>query len=613
MNNKFKLFLFRNTLASGSNNNVFIWDLNEGTRQTTIEAFQERVHRLQYHHSEPQYLLTGSSGGIIKLFDCRSPNVTANQWINKNEVGCVDWDPNRRYNFFYGLSNGFVSYCDSRYGGKSIWRKKLHDDSITGISLTDLHKDILTTTSLDGIIKVWQFNSCKIDLICQRLGDVGNVLCSDVCRNESVMCAVGGNSQESQLNVIEIKINQLRANTSSCFLDDLRNFDIDSSLVSISDISSLVKSKRIKLSESDVDSFNSDIDHRTPDINPSSSTSSVQSQSEEFAERALALFLKNKISYVCLEDMMTLVNNAPGVKIQMPTGKVQLLKMFSKVQADMIFFTKCSSCKAITQNSGKKFEQKTCSNCSKDLESSENNYFIYMPIKNRIEQSIKLNWPDIQANFESNKNGTISDVHDARILQQLYEKYRSTETNVLSLSMNIDGANYYKSNQMSMWPIQLVQSYLPPSRRYDKNNIIVAGLYYGDSKPDCLEYCAPLVNELKSLQHNFIIEIGGDKYQFYPVLTHCIVDLPARSMIQQITQFNGEYACPFCLHPGTKIKSSRMTYYPVGEKEYELRSPADTLETMLKVTNLKRAFVGPKSQLDKIRIKGIKGKLQIMI
>lgn len=168
-----------------------------------------------------------------------------------------------------------------------------------------------------------------------------------------------------------------------------------------------------------------------------------------------------------------------------------------------------------------------------------------LPVEQQIVKSVKENWSSIQ-NFAIDRDTEktmISDVYDGEILRKILEKYRDSDVNILSLTINVDGANKFKSNMKSVWPIQLVQNYLPPSIRFLPQNVIVNGLQYVSSKDDDTddmnfrEFLLPLVSELNSLNtENIQIEIDNDNYSFKPIISHAAVDLPAKSKLAEIKQ-----------------------------------------------------------------------------
>lgn len=208
-------------------------------------------------------------------------------------------------------------------------------------------------------------------------------------------------------------------------------------------------------------------------------------------------------------------------------------------------------------------------------------------------------------------------------MKEVLEQYKDSDVNILSLCLNIDGANKYKSNNLYVWPIQLMQNYLPPNIRFLPNNIIVNGLYYNKVKPNCYEYMLPLITELNRLnEQNITINIEGQDYIFKPVITSCSVDLPEKSLLQETKQFGSYDGCTYCDIPGElvvaeKLDSSddedegtskkkkkqkkrcnikkkvagdasktltKFVRYVEGDQEPKLRDEVETLKTMLAVS-----------------------------
>lgn len=128
----------------------------------------------------------------------------------------------------------------------------------------------------------------------------------------------------------------------------------------------------------------------------------------------------------------------------------------------------------------------------------------------------------MEARADSNVERNITDVCDGEIVKEICEKFNCSDTIICSLSLNFDGAIRYKSNNLPIWPIQLVQNFLPPSIRYRRENIIIAGLFYGKHKPDCLEYFLPPINELKRfVDQNIEMQLRGIRIKILPLITHC--------------------------------------------------------------------------------------------
>lgn len=122
-------------------------------------------------------------------------------------------------------------------------------------------------------------------------------------------------------------------------------------------------------------------------------------------------------------------------------------------------------------------------------------------------------------------------------------------------------------NQASVrFGLLLTCNFLPPRLRFKQQNMIVAGLYYDTQKPDFSKYLIPLVEEMEKLKDGLILNSKCFKF----VISHAALDLPARSAIQRIIQYNGYNSCSFCESPGEKTpKGIRHTY---STEPYQLRT-----------------------------------------
>lgn len=331
-------------------------------------------------------------------------------------------------------------------------------------------------------------------------------------------------------------------------------------------------------------------------------------------DRIIILYLRHNFSLVCLEDLMELLNVQRENCEKLPTHKKQILKLFreNKDMIEVIYFIRCAKCNKIFEKSSEDMVQVKC--CNVILKKTETNFYVYMPLKKQIIQSVNRNWQDIQ-NFDTSRNeddGSVSDAHDGDILKNVLKEYENDDLNILSLCVNVDGANKFDSNLLSLWPIQFTQNYLPPKIRFLPENILVSGLLYTEKKFDFREYFLPIIKELHSMKENKIVMTIKDVlYTFQPVVTHCAVDLPAKSKFQETTQFGGYDACTYCEIPGVPVhvssksnksgrraKTIQQIRYPEGNESYRLRDEKETLKKMLAV-----------SSSNKMSLDGVKGKI----
>lgn len=326
---------------------------------------------------------------------------------------------------------------------------------------------------------------------------------------------------------------------------------------------------------------------------------------------------------------MELLNLQREVCDRLPTHKKQILKTFreNKDIIEVVYFIRCKKCNKIVEKNSENLEKVMC--CDTVLKKTETNFYVYMPLEKQIVQSINRNWDDIK-NFDTTGKDTdcISDAHDGDVLKNVLQQYENDDLNILSLCVNTDGANKFKSNLLSLWPIQFTQNYLPPKIRFLPDNVLVSGLLYTEETFDFREYFLPIIRELHHLkQRKIVMEIENDIYTYQPVVTHCSVDLPAKGKFQETKQFGGYDACSYCEIRGEKVlvnckrknkknqsdishagqennpvKQVEQVRYPEGNLSYPLRDEKETLKKMLAASSCKNKAIN-----------GIKGKINLNI
>lgn len=204
------LFLiFSHILASGSaDQTVILWDLDEGKPHTTIRGFNEKIQSLKFHPTEAQHLLTGCCDGTVKLYDCRDPDQIESAYKSWTYDGCeierVAWDAHDTNYFFASTNNGKISYCDIRQETTPLWTIDAHIDEVSGILVNHSVPSMLTTTSVDGNLKIWKYNTEKADLVYTEEGGIGCIQCSDVCPENGWTIVIGGDKRTKNMRVINL-------------------------------------------------------------------------------------------------------------------------------------------------------------------------------------------------------------------------------------------------------------------------------------------------------------------------------------------------------------------------------------------------------------------------
>lgn len=267
-------------------------------------------------------------------------------------------------------------------------------------------------------------------------------------------------------------------------------------------------------------------------------------------KNVLRYYLRHGISFVALIDLFKTLNSLPDTKYTYPTTECEIMKFLS-TETKTTYHIQCSQCLEYVKSKDTRIEVEC--QCGGRTKSTKKNFFISFNVESQLKKSVTEQWKSIKEycvdiNAQLLSSSDIKDVFSGRILKQLY----STSTKfMLPLCVNTDGAKVFKTGAESLWPVLLIQNYLPPNLRYLQRNIIIAGLYYGDKKPDMRKLFEPIVAEFETFELNdmeWIIE--GTSRIFEPIITMCTLDLPAKAAVQQIKQYNGFYACTYCLHPG---------------------------------------------------------------
>lgn len=295
----------------------------------------------------------------------------------------------------------------------------------------------------------------------------------------------------------------------------------------------------------------------TASKSPKPSTSHARPEVAEQVRKHVSNKIKYKHSISSLEETIKIVNEAPGTKFQLPATIYNIRKKIEPV-FEHEFHYECGICGEYTAFSGTRPRESVidCDNCNNKIEKKSDNFFVYIPLQQQLQESIQNNWTSIltYSDLKSDDN-YICDVQDGSIWENLNEKYPNSFN--LSLSLNTDGVQVFKSTKKSLWPLQIIQNYLHPRLRYIPTNIILVGLHFGEGKPNPIHFFLPLIKELEKMHQSggFSIQNLSNEIVFLPFITHCACDSPAKALCQGMLQYIGQSACGYCLHPGIAFKN----------------------------------------------------------
>lgn len=224
---------------------------------------------------------------------------------------------------------------------------------------------------------------------------------------------------------------------------------------------------------------------------------------------------------------------------------------------------------------------------------------IELPIKDQL--SVLFNRENFTALLQERfkrevKANIIADVYEGKI-------YNAYSTNVGPLSekfpnniffvLNTDGVAIFKSSKFSLWSIYLMINKLPYKNRKQIENMVLAGLWFGDSKPLMSTFLKPIYQSLLELERNGVdIIVHENVIEAKAFLLCTAADLPAKSLLMNMNQFNGEYSCGKCVQKGQTFKTNKsgcVHIFPfIKDEVVELRTKIKCIENAITAREAKK-------------------------
>lgn len=174
-----------------------------------------------------------------------------------------------------------------------------------------------------------------------------------------------------------------------------------------------------------------------------------------------------------------------------------------------------------------------------------------------------------------------------------------TKKKYATVTFNTDGAPLFTSSTYSIWPIYLMLNELPYHVR--TNELILAGLWFGQSKPNMNTFLGPFVEKMNILSTEGVsCQVHDSTIQIKIFTLICCVDSVARAPMMGFTLFNGKCACPKCLHPGESVKSnpnnprSGNMKYPLQSEVPKDRNMKCTIQHMKSAAKFNKTVFGIK-------------------
>lgn len=202
-------------------------------------------------------------------------------------------------------------------------------------------------------------------------------------------------------------------------------------------------------------------------------------------------------------------------------------------------------------------------------------FFLYIPIADQLKTLLeKHGMSDFFYEDKSHEDNYL-DIHQGIKYKEMFQNKSPFD---LSLVWNCDGVPLFKSSKTSIWPIQIMVNELPKETR--SKNIILCGIWVGDTKPNIEAFFRPFVEELRILgSEGFEWQDNQGSHVSKVFSSVCSCDAVARCLLQNFHQYNGSFGCGTCLHEGVIVERGLgfARVYPV-RGVVECRTSENTLE-----------------------------------
>lgn len=167
---------------------------------------------------------------------------------------------------------------------------------------------------------------------------------------------------------------------------------------------------------------------------------------------------------------------------------------FATAKSPLVFHHYCSHCFLYLEDKGA--ETYPNSLCQKPLKGLGNkSFFIEIPIASQLQDLYKQVsiWKTVTTyRFNRQRTGDdLGDIYDGALYRQHWDSGFLKDHRNISFIYNTDGVPIFKSSKYSLWPLFLAINELPYSQCFRRDNMLLAGLWFGPDKPFMLTFLKP--------------------------------------------------------------------------------------------------------------------------
>ncbi|KAK3916377.1 Halomucin [Frankliniella fusca] len=272
----------------------------------------------------------------------------------------------------------------------------------------------------------------------------------------------------------------------------------------------------------------------------------------------LTFSITHKLSGVCIADLLSLIAlhcgpNEIGLKTLYRFKSY--FSMIGKKSINCYYY--CSVCEILLPN-----QNTQCQNC---LGRHEVAYFLSFPIVDQLKVMYSREGFRESLNFKrlrrKKNEDNLEDIYDGKIYQEQINNGFLANPDNISFFMYFDGVSLFKSSKFSIWPLYLSINELKFQDRVKKENVVLAGLWFGKSKPNPNLILSPLVDQMWTLEREGAVMTlaRGGQIRVRGKIIGAVADLPAKALFMRMTQYNGRYSCFNCMSSGGRFDMGNNT------------------------------------------------------
>lgn len=272
------------------------------------------------------------------------------------------------------------------------------------------------------------------------------------------------------------------------------------------------------------------------------------------------LHLVHNFTLAAVCDIFKMLNLLCGINI-FPQDGYKFRTLMNPMEGMKIHLT-CDFCGHYLGIKEVKDRVKNCTNCGAENIVSGyqyNNTFVTLDLATQFAEL--LDDPSCKFNFNRARDeSVISDIESGSLYGRKIPSNINTGCKYITCTFNSDGSPISNDGRTTITPIYLLINELECKTR--ARNLVLAGLWYGKTKPRMDIFLMPFVEQMNELRNKgfTIVNRLGEKILYKVLCLCCCVDTIARGPMQGIKMPNGYYCCSWCQVKGEYVDDTNVKY-----------------------------------------------------